>query len=380
MVQTHSSPSTIPLPFPLLCPAYFLRYPNPFAQHVISVDVLDRLIIQRDPTQPPTLLTSRLLLKKGTLPRWAPRGLIKSAESWVLEVSEVELEGFQRGEGSASASGTTTGAVERGRQMRTWTHNLDHTTVLAVAEGLTFTEQLASSPPRPPARKGSDVTSDVKGKGRAVDEETQTHCLTTAHITSDVSVIWKRIEKFGLKRFMAHMDTSRQGLLYAASHLSSPSSSSSTTTSPPHPTTPYKLRESLRPPWLDGLPLSPMAKLRQFADRTAQRYRTVKEEGLWGYTGRREREDGMKRWRDELRERLVRLREWRRPTLPTAGAGAQQEQIVRDRGENDKRTDARSPSGSSTPVETEVEPREEESIEVHRERLARMLHERATGG
>lgn len=128
-----------------------------------------------------------------------------------------------------------------------------------------------------------------------------------------------------------------------------------------------------------------MAKLRQFADRTAQRYRTVKEEGLWGYTGRREREDGMKRWRDELRERLVRLREWRRPTLPTGGSGAQQEQDTprspRSRGEeNDKRTDARSPSGSSTPVETEVEPREEESIEVHRERLARMLHERATGG
>lgn len=202
MVQTYSHHSTVPLPFSLLAPAYFLRYPNPFATHVLSVDVLDRLIVQRGET--PVLLTSRLLLKKGTLPRWAPRGLIKNAESWVLEVSEVDLE-------PANAAGVDANAAQSSasssRQMRTWTRNLDHTTVLAVAEGLTFTELLRADPKGKQREWNGSSDQGSSSSSSAAAGEPSTHCLTSAHITSDVSVIWKRIEKFGLKRFMAHMDT-----------------------------------------------------------------------------------------------------------------------------------------------------------------------------
>lgn len=224
MVQNFSVQSQLPLPWPVLAQAYFLRYPNPFAQHVLSVDVIDRRIIHR-PSPPshtaetpttappsattpsiPVLHTSRILLKKGTLPRWAPKGLIKSAESWVLEVTEVDLEtprvpmqtnvSFNANDASRNVN-----AEEQdrpARQMRTWTRNLDHTTVLAVAESLTFTED---------SMKNTEPSATLSPTQSLLSAPRSTHCLTGAHITSDVGVLWKRIEKFGLKRFMAHMET-----------------------------------------------------------------------------------------------------------------------------------------------------------------------------
>lgn len=158
---------------------------------------------------------------------------MKNAESYVLEVSEVDLEAgpvnavasstngmnedspfagmFHRGWGSETRHSSTSVGDDvpqgsRGRQMRTWTRNLDHTTVLAVAEGLTFTELLE----RVDANDTASSSSTIKGKGKAAVPPAlpnQLHCLTSAHITSDVSVLWHRIEKFGLKRFKAHMDT-----------------------------------------------------------------------------------------------------------------------------------------------------------------------------
>lgn len=132
-------------------PAYFERYPNPLANHVICADVIDRRIV---PLEAPSisssdtsstrlgLRTTRLILKKGTLPAWAPKGILRNSESWVLEESLVELD----------PSGN-----DKGRQMHTWTRNLDHTTVLAVTEGLTLTEQLRSTP-------APDIIEDAKGK------------------------------------------------------------------------------------------------------------------------------------------------------------------------------------------------------------------------
>ena len=42
--------------------------------------------------QTPTgsLLTTRLILKRGSLPRWAPKGIISRAETWVIEETEVD--------------------------------------------------------------------------------------------------------------------------------------------------------------------------------------------------------------------------------------------------------------------------------------------------
>ncbi|CAO1635667.1 unnamed protein product [Sympodiomycopsis kandeliae] len=357
MVQTYSTESSVPLPYHVLAPAYFLRYPNPYAQHVLSVDVIERSIVQRPvynnasssvstssaaAETRPVLLTARVLLKKGTLPKWAPKGLIKNAESYVLEVSEVDLEAgylpssnetpashvsssslnlaspfagmFYRGwggENSQSSSQHDIPPGSYGRQMRTWTRNLDHTTVLAVAEGLTFTELLDRTSP------ASESNAKGKGKGKSKDQSSVTdaprelHCLTSAHITSDVSVLWGRIEKFGLKRFKAHMDTSREGLLWSAASVSNQLYPHDV--SPPIQTPITRLRESLRPPWLDGLPLGPIQSLRyksrQFSQQLKERYRLAREEGIFiGGQHRKNREENMERWRDAFRERLIQVR------------------------------------------------------------------------
>lgn len=72
-------------PWPIVSLAFFLRYPNPHAAHIISCDV-----IARSTTPAGTLQTTRLILKRGALPRWAPRGMVSRAESWVIEESEVD--------------------------------------------------------------------------------------------------------------------------------------------------------------------------------------------------------------------------------------------------------------------------------------------------
>lgn len=54
--------------------AFWLRYPNPFASHVVGCDVIDRHV---DPVTG-VLRTTRLILKQGVLPRWG-RGVCLSS-------------------------------------------------------------------------------------------------------------------------------------------------------------------------------------------------------------------------------------------------------------------------------------------------------------
>lgn len=88
--------------------AFFLRYPNPFAAHVLSCDVIDRSF-----TPEGTLRTTRLILKRGNLPRWLPAGVVARSESWIVEESEVDT----------SRCGVTC-----------TTRNLEHTKALRVIE------------------------------------------------------------------------------------------------------------------------------------------------------------------------------------------------------------------------------------------------------
>ncbi|WFD28696.1 aminodeoxychorismate lyase [Malassezia nana] len=181
MVQTVARDTSYAYPWTACVQAFFRRYPNPQALHVLTVDVVDRHLEIRPPrtaggAPTPVLCTSRLLLKRGSLPKWAPAGIIKKSTSWVLEESEVDL---SPGEDGAP------------RTMAIWTRNLDHTAVLAITESLRFTEGTSVDPP--------------------------THCHTAAHVRSDVSfrLLRGRIEKFGLKRYLAHWASSQQGLVWA---------------------------------------------------------------------------------------------------------------------------------------------------------------------
>ena len=99
-------------PWPIVSLAFFLRYPNPYAAHVVSCDV-----VSRTHTESGSLLTTRLILKRGALPRWAPQGIITRAETWVIEESEVD---------------------HFGKTVRCRTRNLDHVKVMQVEESVVF--------------------------------------------------------------------------------------------------------------------------------------------------------------------------------------------------------------------------------------------------
>ncbi|GAC76485.1 hypothetical protein PANT_22d00050 [Moesziomyces antarcticus T-34] len=283
--------------------SYFLRYPNPSASHVLSVDVIDRRIEYRPvrsgsystPSSSsvtldsqidtiPVLCTTRLILKRGNLPKWAPSGIIKNAESWVMEQSEVELDLFpprasataqgSSDDGSASPTQLDTslkGRTKNGRAMRSWTRNLDHTTVLAVTEGLVYKERFGFMLPSE-ASEG-DRKQSAAGAEQAV---WRSYCktLTTAQIESQMSfgMLRRRIEKFGLARFVAHKDTSQQGIMWTRSQIMDGDEQQPGSTKREHdvlqrtsmPQKRIKLLESLRPPFLDGYPLGPWQKLKMW--------------------------------------------------------------------------------------------------------------------
>ena len=74
-------------PFRIVCQAFTLRYPNPFAPHVITVDTIER----NWDAESGVLRSSRLVLKRGTLPSWAPKGILEKSDTWVLEESTINL-------------------------------------------------------------------------------------------------------------------------------------------------------------------------------------------------------------------------------------------------------------------------------------------------
>ncbi|KAJ7630517.1 PRELI-like family-domain-containing protein [Roridomyces roridus] len=146
-------------PWSIVTLAFFLRYPNPYASHVISCDVVSRSV-----TPSGSLLTRRLILKRGAMPRWFPRGIVSRAETWVIEESEVD---------------------PVGRTVRCKTSNLDHVKIMQVEETVTF-------------------RSTPEGK-------TLQH--TEARILSGFGWgLTKRIEAHGLNKFKANLQRSREGV------------------------------------------------------------------------------------------------------------------------------------------------------------------------
>jgi len=139
--------------------AFFLRYPNPYASHVISCDV-----ISREQTPTGSLVTTRLILKKGAMPRWFPKGIVSRAESWVIEESEVD---------------------PFGQVVRCVTKNLDHVKIMQVEESVQF----------------------------ALNDEGKTVQRTEARVFSRFGWgLTKKIENHGLTKFKANMQRSREGV------------------------------------------------------------------------------------------------------------------------------------------------------------------------
>jgi len=87
--------------FPAVTLAYFLRYPNPYAKHVLSTDVIDRYLDSNG-----RLVSLRLHNKRSKVPsgilKFLPKGLAGpggASQSYVLEKSVVDIkEGWMESE------------------------------------------------------------------------------------------------------------------------------------------------------------------------------------------------------------------------------------------------------------------------------------------
>ena len=151
--------------------AYFLRYPNPYASHIISCDV-----ISRNMTAEGSLRTSRLILKRGMLPKWAPQGIISRAESWVIEESEVNPDG---------------------KIVRCVTRNVDHVKVLQVVESVVLQETV----------EGLDQLSYwVHLPLLTADHRKTLQCSEARVISRFGWGLAKRIENLGVMRFKTHLE------------------------------------------------------------------------------------------------------------------------------------------------------------------------------
>jgi PRELI-like family len=155
-------------PWPIVSLAFFLRYPNPYASHVISCDV-----ISREFTPSGSLLTTRIILKTATLPRWAPRGIVSRSESWILEESEVD---------------------PHGKVVRCLTRNLDHVKAMQVRETQTFSQAGEGCVHRFPLLPSRVVSMRYFQR--------KTLQTTEASIVSGFGWgLTKQIENYGLARF-----------------------------------------------------------------------------------------------------------------------------------------------------------------------------------
>ncbi|KAF9066088.1 PRELI-like family-domain-containing protein [Rhodocollybia butyracea] len=152
-MKYHSQSFFYDDPWAIVSLAYFLRYPNPYASHIISCDVISRSVSPSG-----NLHTTRLILKRGSLPRWAPKGIISRAESW---------------------------STHWEKTLRCTTKNLEFTKVMKMEESV-FIRQT---------------------------EEGKTIQTTEARVFSGFGWgLTKRIESHGLNRFKAHVQRSREGV------------------------------------------------------------------------------------------------------------------------------------------------------------------------
>jgi 4-amino-4-deoxychorismate lyase len=135
MVKFYESSFTYDYSFPAVTLAYFLRYPNPYATHVLSTDVISRSV---DPASG-RLHTLRVHRKSSRLPtavlKLLPKSVLGSvsggrSESYVLESSTIDVkEGW----------------------MKTESKNLDWTGILSVVEKQEYQRQVPA-----------DVSDDFK--------------------------------------------------------------------------------------------------------------------------------------------------------------------------------------------------------------------------
>lgn len=183
MVKFYSSQETYPYSFPAVTLAYFLRYPNPYATHVLSTDTIARSF---DPATQ-RLTTIRLHLKRSKLPaailRLLPKSLLGASaagdtQTYILEKSVVDVkEGW----------------------MDTESRNLEWTGVLSVVERQYFKrpdipdEAKVFKGMEGAARRHGFLSFSKDGKGVKVEDNGETtDVISSVTLHSHLGETWKR--------------------------------------------------------------------------------------------------------------------------------------------------------------------------------------------
>jgi hypothetical protein len=226
MVKFYENSFSYRYPFSAVSLAYFLRYPNPHATHVLSTDVIDRHF---DPSSQ-RLTTTRLHLKKSKIPpailRLLPKGIVGASsdggQSYILEKSVVDVkEGWMETEArNLEWTGILSvvekqvyrrsfsfqepphdGALDLGRDMRK--EGTDVTTVVTLVSRFGQARLLANR------RKGDRSATAVDSSGVAEDDNPVKKGFFSAWSTSSLQ---RSIELVGLRRTRDALVKSKDGM------------------------------------------------------------------------------------------------------------------------------------------------------------------------
>lgn len=182
MVKFFSQTHKYSEPWQTVTLAFFLRYPNPYATHVLSADVLSRSF-----TPEGTLVTTRLILKSGNIPKWLPRGIVGRAESWIVEQSEVD---------------------PLGKVVRCETRNLDHVKILSVRETVELREGDTGYVPH--ILKQSSMEFELTQCGYVshlnITSSRSTIQKTEAKVISKLGWLARRAERYGHEKFQRNLE------------------------------------------------------------------------------------------------------------------------------------------------------------------------------
>ncbi|EMG49276.1 UPS1 Protein UPS1 [Candida maltosa Xu316] len=145
--------------------AYFNRYPNPYAKHVLSIDTIECFIDAKG-----QLNTTRLIVKTGRLPNFIKPLLGNNLNSWIIEKSLIN---------------------PQKKTLLTYTSNLDHRKFIRVEEYLKYKSI------------GDELTS-LESKVK---------------FSSNLFGFKQKIEQWSHNRFSTNIKNSREGLLYVMMNL-----------------------------------------------------------------------------------------------------------------------------------------------------------------
>ena len=222
MVKFYESSFSYDYSFPAVSLAYFLRYPNPYAKHVLSTDVIDRHF---DPENQ-RLHTTRLHLKRSKVPpavlKLLPKGILGSSsdsgQSYILETSVVDVkEGWMETETRNLEWTGILSVVEKQfyrRQSRgpTWNGNLTECTNIGttdVTTTTTFLSRFGQAGSGLNRRRGEHQSTGRGASTSAADDAPIKKSFFSSWSTSSLQ---RTIEVIGMRRTREALLKSKDGM------------------------------------------------------------------------------------------------------------------------------------------------------------------------